>query len=86
MPCHGAGDRVEVGRPAAAGFELVRRTVEGRVAGGAFLYEKGNEGLVGVCFFFFLAFFFGFGMGIGLLWIGLDWVGLDWIGLDWIGL
>ena len=34
---HGAGDRVEVGGPAAAGFELVRRAVEGGAAGGAFL-------------------------------------------------
>lgn len=33
----GAGEGVEVGGPAAAGFELVRGAVEGRVAGGAFL-------------------------------------------------
>ena len=37
MAGDGAGDGVEVGGPAAAGFELVRRAVEGRVAGGAFL-------------------------------------------------
>ena len=36
----GAGDGVEVGGPAAAGFELVRRAVEGRVAGGAFLHQS----------------------------------------------
>ena len=37
VPGHGAGEAVEVGGPAAAGLELVRRAVEGRVAGGAFL-------------------------------------------------
>ena len=37
VPGHGAGEGVEVGGPAAAGFELVRRAVQGRVAGGAFL-------------------------------------------------
>ena len=42
VPRHGAGDRVEVGGPAAAGFELVRRAVQGCVAGGAFL--QGGEG------------------------------------------
>ena len=34
---HGAGEGVEVGGPAAAGFALVGRAVEGGVAGGAFL-------------------------------------------------
>ena len=37
MPRHGAWDGIEVGGPAAAGFELVIGTVEGRFAGGAFL-------------------------------------------------
>ena len=37
VPGHGAGDGVEVGGPAAAGLELVRRAVERGVAGGAFL-------------------------------------------------
>ena len=32
---HGAGDAVEVGRPAAPGVELLLRRVEGRGAGGA---------------------------------------------------
>lgn len=85
MPCHSAGDRVEVGGPAAAGFELVRRTVEGRVAGGAFLYGKGKEGLVGVCFFFLYLLSF-LGLGWGLDCFGLDWIGLDWVELNWIGL
>lgn len=35
MPRHRAGDRVEVGRPAAAGFELVRSLVERSGAGSA---------------------------------------------------
>lgn len=35
MSCHRARDRVEVGRPAAAGFELVRCLVERSGAGGA---------------------------------------------------
>lgn len=39
---HGAGEGVEVGGPAAAGFELVRRAVEGRVAGGTFLFVGGR--------------------------------------------
>ena len=41
----GAGDGVKVGGPAAAGFELVGRGVEGRVAGCAFLMVK-EEGVV----------------------------------------
>lgn len=35
MSCHRARDRVEVGRPATAGFELVRCLVERSGAGGA---------------------------------------------------
>ena len=35
MSRHRARDRVEVGRPAAAGFELMRCLVEGSGAGGA---------------------------------------------------
>ena len=42
----GAGDGVKVGGPAAAGFELVGRGVEGRVAGCAFLVAKKREGVV----------------------------------------
>ena len=41
---HGAREGVEVSGPAAAGFELVRRAVEGCVAGGAFLVEVGDWG------------------------------------------
>lgn len=42
----GAGEGVEVGGPAAAGFELVRRAVEGRVAGGAFIGPLAGHVLV----------------------------------------
>ena len=45
MARDGAGEGVEVGGPAAAGFELVRRAVEGCVAGCAFLRRR--SGLVG---------------------------------------
>lgn len=50
MARHGAGDGVEVGGPAAAGFELVRRAVEGGVAGCALLFWK--KGLVEVMGYF----------------------------------
>ena len=45
-PVHGAGDGVEVGRPAAAGLELVRRAVQGRGAGGAGVGAVGRHVLV----------------------------------------
>lgn len=42
----GAGDAVEVGRPAAAALELVRRLVQGRVAPGARVHARGRGVLV----------------------------------------
>lgn len=42
MPCHGPRDAVEIRRPAATRFELVRRAVEGRGAGGAAVGARGG--------------------------------------------
>lgn len=46
VPRHGAGDAVEIGRPSAAGLELVVGPVQGRVAAGAAVHALAGVVLV----------------------------------------